>query len=103
MTIRSLSCVRARVEQLTGTFVRAGCPVYRDDQARVRFRWCNGLSESAPDPQPSRICPACRRTYALSSAASAACEISSASRHSRRVSSVTARPHCHRWARQVPL
>ena len=33
MTIRSLSCVRARVEQLTGAFVRAGCPVCREDRA----------------------------------------------------------------------
>ncbi len=47
MTIRSLSRVRARVDKLTGAFVRGGCrafvrggcPACREDDAQTRYQW----------------------------------------------------------------
>ena len=70
--LRRLSSVRARVEKLTGAFVRDGCPVCRGDEARTRFCWRDVLVDPpvsvadvlAPQPQ-SKTCSACGRMYAL--------------------------------------
>ena len=64
--------VRARVEKLTGAFVRDGCAVCREDEARTRFCWRDVLADPpvsvtevlATQP-PSKTCSACGRTYAL--------------------------------------
>ncbi len=68
----SLSRVRTRVERLAGQIVRAGCPVCRGDEARMRFCWHDVLADPpvsvadvlATQP-PSKTCSACGRTYAL--------------------------------------
>ncbi len=68
----SLSRVRTRVERLAGQIVRAGCPVCRGDEARMRFCWYDVLADPpvsvadvlATQPQ-SKTCSACGRTYAL--------------------------------------
>ncbi len=66
---RSLSGVRARVDRLTGQLGRgAGCPVCREDEARVRVRHkMGGDAPSGPGDGPataSQTCSACGRTYA---------------------------------------
>ena len=70
--LRRLSSVRARVEKLTGAFVRGGCAVCREDVARMRLCWRNVLADPpisvtdvlAAQPQ-SKTCSACGRTYEL--------------------------------------
>ena len=70
--MRRLSSVRARVEKLTGAFVRDGCAVCREDEARTRFCWRDVLADPpvsvtevlATQP-PSNTCSACGRTYAM--------------------------------------
>ena len=73
MTIRSLSRIRARVERLTGEFVRGGCRVCREDEARPRYRWvrdvqAGGVGDEQDEdvPPESATCAQCGRTYALS-------------------------------------
>ena len=68
MTIRSLSRVRARVEKLSRAFGRGGCPVCREDEARVRV-WHQMLDDPPSGPgdglaTASQTCTACGRTYA---------------------------------------
>ncbi len=70
--LRRLSSVRARVEKLTGAFVREGCAVCREDEARTRYRWHDVLddppvsvTEVLATQPPSKTCSACGRTYAL--------------------------------------
>ena len=74
MTIRSLSRVRARVEKLSGAFLRGGCRVCREDEARIRYRWVDNREaggvgsrkdEDVTAP-PTATCIQCGRTYALS-------------------------------------
>ena len=64
----SLSSLRARVDRLAGRLGSgAGCPVCREDEARVRY-W-HRLGDDPPFgpgdlPAPSQTCTACGRTYA---------------------------------------
>lgn len=70
MTMRSLSRVRARVDRLPAqSGSGAGCPVCREDEARVRLR--HHTLDDSPSytadelPAASQTCTACGRTYAL--------------------------------------
>ena len=70
--LRRLSRFRPRVEKLTDAFVRDGCAVCREDEARTRFCWHDVLADPpvsvtavlATQP-PSKTCSTCGRTYAL--------------------------------------
>ncbi len=73
MTIRSLSRVRARVDKLTGAFVRGGCPACREDDAQTRYQWvrdvqAGGVGQELDEDVPASktTCDHCGRTYALS-------------------------------------
>lgn len=67
MTIRSLSRIRARVEQLTAAATREGCQVCWEHEAQTRFLWVeNEADVEREEPPESTTCAACGRIYALS-------------------------------------
>lgn len=70
----TLRGVRARVDRLTSQWGSgAGCPVCREDEARMRYRWVRDVQaggvgyQQDEDPSTQSVtCAQCGRTYALS-------------------------------------
>ena len=65
VAIRSLSRIRARVEQLSVDATREGCQVCWEHEAKTRFLWVENEVEREEPPE-STACTACGRIYALS-------------------------------------
>ena len=64
----SLKNVRARVDRLASQLLLDGCPVCREDEARIRI-WNDIEDDPSLDAADrlaaaSQTCTACRRTYA---------------------------------------